>query len=70
MSTKQCTTCGCTEQTAFTKTQWKLPLYKLRKCKSCQLEDQENEQAWKEESEDLELMEFFGIDEEDFLEFL
>ena len=69
-ATRQCTTCCATEKSAFTKTQWKLPLYKSRKCKACQLEDQLEEQAWKDESEEREIRDFFGLDTEDELEFV
>jgi hypothetical protein len=68
MSTKQCLSCGASHKSDFTKSQWSMPLRKSRKCKSCQLEDQEQEQAWKEEAEDLELIKFFGLDVEDILE--
>jgi hypothetical protein len=66
-STKTCISCQTYEKSRFTKTQWKLPLSKPRKCKSCQEEDKVNEQAWKEEAEELLLIDFFGLDVEDIL---
>jgi hypothetical protein len=62
---KSCISCQTSDKSRFTKTQWKLPSVKQRKCKSCQAEDLENEQDWKEESEDMQLMDFFGLDIED-----